>query len=273
MTKTIRRMTRDEIMVSVAAKEVEEGDLVFVGQGYPILAAIVAKKMHAPNALFMMEGGVVDFEPYRPPRHIAQAGCARGAAYYCDLAETFSCHLRSGFVDVGFIGAAQLDKYGNVNSSYVGDPKKDPIRITGSGGAHEIGAFSKKTLIILRHGKFVEKLDYLTTPGYLEGYDSREKAGLSGGPAAVITPKGVFRFDKETKEMYLESYHPGSTVDEIKSEIPWDLRVAPDVKRTAVPSDEEIAIMREIAPLVALGYGFSFQVTVENLMKFSRSAA
>lgn len=268
-----RRMTRDEILVSAAAREIRDGDLIFVGQGYPILAAIVAKKKHAPNVLFMMEGGIVDFDPYRPPRHIAQANCARGASYYCDLTETFSCHLQGGFVDVGFIGAAQVDKYGNVNSSYVGDLKKDPIRITGSGGAHEIGSFSNRTLILLRHGKFVEKLDYFTTPGYLTGHDSRKEAGLPGGPAAVITTKGVFRFDENTKEMYLESYHPGSTVDEIKAEIPWELKVAPDLRRTPLPEDDELEIMRDMAPLIALGYGFTMQITVENLMKFTRAPA
>jgi len=265
------RMTRDEIMIGAAAREIKNGDRVFVGQGYPILGAIVAKKTHAPKALFIMEGGVVDFDPYRPPRHISQANCAKGASYYCDLIDTFACYLFGGFIDIGFLGAAQVDKYGNVNSSYVGDMKGSPIRITGSGGAHEIGSYAKKTLTVLRGGKFVDRLDYFTTPGYLRGYESREAAGLLGGPEAVITPKGVFRFDKVSKEVYLESYHAGTTIEEIKAEIPWDLQIASDVRRTPLPTEGEIKIMRDIAPLIALGMGFSFQVIFENLMRFCRT--
>src|SRR4030042_1772978 len=259
-----KRITKDEIMVCAAAREIKDGDVVFIGQGYPLLAAVVAKKAHAPNAIFMTEGGLVDFDPYTMPTHVSQATCSKGASYYCSLIETFAVHLRGGSIDVGFIGAAQVDKYGNVNSSYVGDYDHNPSRITGSGGAHEIGSYAKRTLILLRKGQFVDKLDYLTTPGYLEGHDSRENMGIPGGPAAVITPKGVFRFDKTTKEMYLESYHAGSTIEEIKADIPWDLKIAPDVKRTPIPSDEEIMTMRDIGPCIALGMGFTIQVTVES---------
>ena len=266
-----KRITRDEIMVCAAAREIKDGDVVFVGQGYPLLAAVVAKKTHAPNSIFMTEGGLVDFDPYTMPTHVSQATCSKGASYYCDLIETFATHLHGGSIDVGFLGAAQVDKYGNINSSYVGDYGNNPARITGSGGAHEIGSYSGRTLIILRKGKFVEKLDYVTTPGYLEGYDSRKALGIPGGPAAVITPKGVFRFDKETKEMYLESYHPGTTIDEIKAGVPWDLRISPDVGRTMIPTNEEILIMRDTGPCIALGMGFTIQVTVDNLMKFSRT--
>lgn len=265
-----KRITRDEIMCSAAAGEIQDGDIVFVGQGYPIMGAIVAKKTHAPNSLFVMEGGVVDLEPFRPPIHVAQATSSKGASYCCDLIETFAAHLRAGYIDVGFLGAAQVDKYGNINSSYVGDYDNNPMRITGSGGAHEIGCYAGRTLIIMRKGKFVEELDYLTTPGYLEGGDSREKAGLRGGPAALITPKAVFHFDEVTKEMYLHSYHPGATIEEIKAEIPWDLKVSPTVSRTPVPTDEEIVIMRETGPCIALGLGFTMQVTMDNLMKMSR---
>jgi glutaconate CoA-transferase subunit B len=266
-----KRVTKDEIMVCAAAREIRDGDVVFIGQGYPLLAAVVAKKTHAPNSIFMTEGGLVDFDPYTMPTHVSQATCSRGASYYCDLIETFAIHLRSGSIDVGFLGAAQVDKYGNLNSSYVGDLDSDPARITGSGGAHEIGSYAGRTLVILRKGKFVEKLDYLTTPGYLEGCDSREALGIPGGPAAVITPKGVFRFDPTTKEMYLDSCHPGSTIEEIRAETPWDLKESSQVRRTSVPTDEEIAIMRETGPCIALGMGFTIQVTVENLMKFSRT--
>jgi glutaconate CoA-transferase subunit B len=265
-----KRITRDEIMCTMAAREIQDGDIVFVGQGYPILGAVVAKKTHAPNAVFVMEGGVVDFEPFRPPTHVAQATPSKGACYFCDLIETFAAHLRAGYIDVGFLGAAQADKYGNINSSYVGDYDQSPMRITGSGGAHEIGCYAGRTLIIMRKGKFVEELDYLTTPGYLEGGDSRERAGLSGGPSALITPKGIFRFEEDSKEMYLASYNPSTTIEEIRADVPWDLKVSPEVARTPIPTDEETAIMRDIGPTIALGLGFTMQVTLDNLMKMSR---
>jgi glutaconate CoA-transferase subunit B len=266
-----KRITRYEIMVCAAAREIKDGDVVFIGQGYPLLAAVVAKKTHAPRSIFMTEGGLVDFDPYTMPTHVSQATCSKGASYYCDLIDTFAVHLLGGSIDVGFLGAAQVDKYGNLNSSYVGDYDDQPSRITGSGGAHEIGSYSGRTLIIMRKGKFVETLDYLTTPGYLDGYDSRAKLGIPGGPAAVITPKGVFRFDKVTKEMYLDSYHAGITIEEIRADIPWDLKVSPNVRRTGIPTDEEIRIMRDTGPCVALGMGFTIQVTVQNLLKMSRT--
>jgi len=265
------RVTLDEIMCSVAAKEIKDGERVFVGQGYPILAAMLAKKRHAPNSLLIMEGGVIDFEPYRPPLHIADCTALNGVSCTCDMMDTFSCYLFRGDIDVGFLGAAQVDKYGNINSSYIGDVENPEMRVTGSGGANEIGGYSKRGIILLRHGKFVEKLDYLTTPGYLEGYDSRKKVGLPGGPSIVVSSIGVFRFDGKSKEMYLESYHPGVTVEDIKSKVPWDLRISPNVQRTPLPSDEELALMRSIAPEISLGRAFALQRRTTNLLNFMQA--
>ena len=265
------RVTIDEIMCSVAAREIKDGERVFVGQGYPILAAMLAKKRHAPNAILVMEGGLIDFEPHRPPLHIADFTAMKGVSCSCDMVDTFACYLFRGDIDVGFLGAAQVDKYGNINSSYLGDYEDPEMRITGSGGANEIGGYSKRGIILLRHGQFVEKLDYLTTPGYLEGGGSREKAGLMGGPSIVVSGIGVFRFDKKTKEMYLESYHPGSSVEDVKSKVPWDLNISPKVRRTSLPSDEELAIMRSIAPEISLGRSFALQMRTTNLMKFMQA--
>ena len=244
------RITPLEMMVYTSSKELKDGERVFIGQGYPLIPAVFAKKFYAPNLRLIMEGGVYDFEPYRTNWHVADLTGAKGAICCCEFATVFAEWLYEGYIDTGFLGAAQVDKYGNINSTVVGDYFNPILRMTGSGGAHEIGAFAKKTIILKPHGKFVEKLDYFTTPGYLDGYESRYEAGLpeGTGPTAVITKQGVFRFDKVTKELYLDSIYPWVSIEEIKKEVPWDL-IAEDVKTAKLPSDEELRFLRGFAPL------------------------
>ena len=235
------------------ARELRDNEIAFVGQGHPIVAACLAKKFFAPNLKILMEGGMYGTEPYRPNWHIADLTASRGARWLTDFAGVFLATLSRGFVDVGILGASQLDKYGNINTTVVGDYFQPTLRLPGSGGAHEVGAFSKRLLITIAGGRFVNKLDYMTTPGWLEGGDSRERAGLPGGPAAVITKKAIFRFDPETKEMYLDARYPWVSVEEIKKDIPWDLKLAPDgVKVAPLPTDEQLRFMREFSPLTAL---------------------
>jgi glutaconate CoA-transferase subunit B len=253
-----------------AAREIRDGDVVFAGQGWPIVAAALALKFHAPNAKVLMEGGILVDEFLRPPVDVADSTCSMKCPFFSDFADTFTCILYKGYIDVGFVGAAQIDKYGNVNSTAVGDYYKPDFRISGTGGAFEIGCFSKRTILMLFHGNFVEKLDYLSTPGYLDGYESRYEAGLpqDTGPGVVITTKGVFRFDKVTKELYLESYYPKVTIEEIKKDIPWDLKVSPDVTQAPIPSEEEMEFMTNFAPDIILGRAFARQVYVANIMEF-----
>jgi glutaconate CoA-transferase subunit B len=155
--------------------------------------------------------------------------------------------LQRGFIDVGFLGGAQVDKYGNINSTVIGDYAKPKVRLPGSGGGCEIAAFSKRIIIITPHEKrrMVEKVDFNTSPGFLDGGAARDKFGFEGGPSAVITTMGVLRFDERTKEMYLSSYHPGLTVDQVKENTGWELKISPNVKATEPPTMEEVKILRE----------------------------
>ncbi|MHA1693982.1 MAG: CoA-transferase subunit beta [Candidatus Helarchaeota archaeon] len=246
--KTIK-LTYEEIMCSAASRELNDGDVVFVGQGYPILAALLAKKS-GKNLTLIMEGGIIEFNLYRPPIHIADMTAMKGCAASCELIEIFGYYLFGGYFDVGFLGASQIDKYGNINTSFQRFPDK---RIAGSGGANEIGGYAKRIVIMMRHGRFVNELPYITTPGWLKGGNSREEAGLPGGPHAVITQKGVFKFEKDTKEIYLESIHPKVNLKKLLRSVPWDLKVADDLKQTPLPTQEELDILRTWAPGVSIG--------------------
>jgi glutaconate CoA-transferase subunit B len=155
--------------------------------------------------------------------------------------------LQRGFIDVGFVGGAQVDKFGNINSTVIGDYEKPKVRLPGSGGGCEIAGLSKRIVIITPHEKrrLIEKVDFITSPGFLNGADARERAGLGGGPSAVITTMGVLRFDGETREMCLASYHPGLSVDQVKQNTGWDLKVSQEVTETEPPTVEEVGILRK----------------------------
>lgn len=240
-------------MCSVAARELKDGETVFVGQGNPILAALLALKA-GKRLTLVMEGGVLGFMPYRPPVHISDMSAMVGAECCCEMTDMFGMFLHGGKIDVGFLGTSQVDKYGNLNTSFSKDPKESIRgRIAGSGGANEIAGYAKRIVILLRHGKFIDKLFYRTSPGWLEGGTSRQDAGLPGGPSAVITMDGVFRFEKDTKEMYLDSIYPGKNVNDIKSKVPWDLKINPDLKEEELPSYEEIIMIRQFSPNISLG--------------------
>lgn len=247
------RITPLEMLAYSLGRELRDGEIAFVGQGHPIVAACLAKKFFAPRLKILMEGGIYGSEPYRPPWHIADLTATRGCLMLTDFAGVFLATLSRGFVDVGILGCSQVDKYGNINTTVVGDYFNPVLRLPGSGGAHEVGSFSKRLIITMAGGRFMEKLDYVTTPGWLEGGDSRERAGLPGGPAALITKKAIFRFHPETKEMYLDARYPWVSVEEIKKEIPWELKLAEDgVKVAPLPSPEELRFIREFSPLTAL---------------------
>jgi glutaconate CoA-transferase, subunit B len=269
MTKKIK-ITRLEIMCYVASQELKDGQVIFAGYGFPMVAAALANKFHAPHAQIIMEGGLGVDEFLRPPIDIADLSCTLKSPFCNDFADVFTTILYRGYIDVGFLGAAQVDKHGNINSTVVGDYDDFKYKLPGSGGAYEVGGFSKETVIMLANGKFVERLDYLTTPGYLEGYESRYEAGFppGTGPSILISTKGVFRFDRVTREIFLSSYHRGITIDEIRKDIPWDLKISPDVKESPMPSEEEINFVRNFAPHLTLGSRFIADVYTRNLTKF-----
>lgn len=236
-----------ELMVAAASRELKDHEVVFVGIGIPQLGALLAQRTHTPNLTLIYESGVVGTRPARLPLSIGDPSLVSGTNGIFNFYETFSMLLQRGFIDVGFVGGAQVDKFGNINSTVIGDYEKPKVRLPGSGGGCEIAGLSKRIVIITPHEKrrMVEKVDFITSPGFLDGAESRRHAGLSGGPSAVITTMGVLRFDEQTKEMYLDSYHPGLSLDQVKQNTGWDLKISPKIKETQPPTVEEVEILRK----------------------------
>jgi glutaconate CoA-transferase subunit B len=264
-----KKYTLDELLIISAAREIKDGDNVILGVGLPTTAGAMAKSLHAPNATLMMESGIIDFKPNVPPNHIADANSCKGFMYATDLFSMFTMTYR-GYVDVCFLGVAQIDRYGNINTTVIGDYYKPAMRLPGSGGACDFMSYARHTILTMRGGNFVEKLDYFTSPGYLEGGDSRDRSGLfpkGSGPSMLLTTKGIFRFDDETKELYLVKVHPGITVEMIKKDIPWDLKVTENISQTEPPSDAEINFIRRFAPTESVGRKVMYELSIINAMK------
>jgi glutaconate CoA-transferase, subunit B len=247
MSGKLNDYTMQEIMVVAAAREIKDGEKVIVGTGLPLLAAFLAQKTHAPNMSAIYEAGGIDCRPPVIPLSVADPLLVPGAAMQGGLMEGLSI-VHAGDLDVGFLGGAQVDRFGNLNTHVIGDYRKPSVRFAGSGGSNDIGAGCRRTIIIMLHQKqrFPEKVDFCTTPGFFGGGKEREKMGFPGrGPSVVVSTMGLFRFQKDTKEMYLESYHPGVTIDQIKANTGWDLLIADDVRETEHPSPELIRMLRE----------------------------
>lgn len=238
---------RTELMAICAAREVRDGEIAFIGTGLPMLGGMLAKYTHAPHCIMVFESGVVDARPARTPLSIGDACLVPGSAMLGGLTEVFGLILQPGYVDVGFIGGAQIDRFGNLNTTVIGDYRRPKVRLPGSGGANDIGSLAKRTIIMMKQDarKFVEKVDYVTTPGWVDGPGGRDRVGLPrGGPSVVITDLGVYRFADDTKEMYLESHHPGVSIDDIRMNVSWDLRIAPRVRETKPPTKRELRVLR-----------------------------
>ena len=260
--------TLQELLVIAVAKEIRDYENVVLGVGLPTTAGALAKALYAPHVTLMMESGIIDFEPLLPLNHIADAHACRGFSYATDLFSAFTMTYR-GFVDVCFLGVGQVDKYGNVNTTVIGDYYKPTTRLPGSGGAADFMSYAKRTVLTMLGGKFVNKLDYMTSPGYLDGGDSRDKSGLfpkGSGPSMLLTTKGVFRFDPVTKEMYLAQIHPRVSAQDVREDVPWDLKIAPDLPQTPRPTDEEIEFIRNFAPAMSAGRELALELTITNMM-------
>lgn len=261
--------TLNELLIITVAREIHDYDHIILGVGLPTTSGALAKALYAPNAVLMMESGIIDFEPLVPLNHIADAHACRGFSYATDLFSAFTMTYR-GFVDVCFLGIAQVDKFGNINTTVIGDYHNPSLRLTGSGGAADFLSYAKRTILTMRGGQFVEKLDYLTSPGYLDGGDSRDRSGLfppGSGPTMLLSTKGVFKFHPETKELYLAQVHPGVTVESVRKDVPWDLKVAPDLSETQPPSKEEIEFIRHFAPAEVLGREIRIELGLANLAR------
>ncbi len=240
-----------EMMAICGARAIRDGETVFAGTGLPVLAVMLAQKTHAPRSKIIYEGGFIDSRNVHLPLSIADSRLTYRAAAAIGLRETLGVLLQGGRIDIGFLGAAQIDRYGNVNTTIIGGFDRPKIRLPGSGGGNDIASSSKRVVIIMTHDKrkFVEKLDYLTSPGYLDGPGSRERVGLrGGGPSLVVTNLCVLTFEEETKRMKLLSVHPSATVQQVLENTGFDLVMPETILETEPPTYKELKIVREIDP-------------------------
>ena len=238
--------TDTELMVTRAAQELRNDDTVFVGVGVPNLACNLAKRTGASDLQMIFESGTIDSDPSKLPLSIADPVLATGAGSVVPMTQVFGNYLQAGHIDVGFIGGAQIDRRGNVNSTVIGDYDDPTVRLPGSGGACEIASNSHRTIIIAPHQKrrFPEEVDFVTSPGYVGGRERRRELGLRGGPEAVITDKAVMRFDDDG-EMYVDTVHPSVAPEDVQESTGWDLQFADDVGETTPPTEDEIRLIRE----------------------------
>ena len=241
--------TADEMMTVAASRELEDGTVCFVGIGLPSEAANLARAAHAPGCVLIYESGTVGAKPDVLPLSIGDGVLAAYADSVVSVPEIFNYWLQAGRVDVGFLGAAQVDRFGNINSTVVGPYERPKVRLPGAGGAPEIAASAREVIIMLRHNKraFVDGLSFLTSVGHGSGGDSRERLGYHGaGPTVLITDLGVLRPDPETKELTLVALHPGATVEEAREATGWDLKTADNPAVTDPPTERELKLLREL---------------------------
>ena len=240
--------TPSEMMIACSARALAGERIVFVGVGLPNIACNLARRTVAPELELVYESGVFGARPARLPLSIGDPTLVSGAISACPMSDLFMYYLQGGRIEVAFLGAAQIDRYGNLNSTVIGSYESPKVRLPGSGGACEIAVHAKKILIIMRLKKraFVEKLDFCTSAGHLSGRPGeRATMGLpGGGPQKVITDKAILSFDKDG-EMTLTSVHPGVSVDEVVEAVSWPLRVAADLQVTEPPTAEELYLIRE----------------------------
>jgi len=238
-------------MVTAAAREIAEGEVVFVGMRLPLLGFLLAKSTHAPGAIGVYELGIVrDAVAPEPILTMGDLPNLNRAQWLADTADAMGL-LQQGGVDVSFIGGAQVDRYGNLNTSYIGGAEAVETRLPGSGGACDLACLGQRHIIVMNHQKrrFVPRVDYITSPGFGNGSGWREQVGLPrGGPSAVITTLGVLRFDSTSCEMVLSATHPGVTVEQVRQNTGWPLKVSADVAVTPAPSARELEMIRKFDP-------------------------
>jgi glutaconate CoA-transferase subunit B len=239
-----------EIMVAQAAREIRDGEMVFVGMRLPLIAFVVAKRTHAPSAIGLFELGIVRDEPAPELLYTMGDPANVEGSIWCARTIDLMGMLQRGEVDAGFIGGAEIDRYGNLNTTAIGGDRAHPkVQLPGSGGGADIASLAHRLIVIMPHdkGRLRERVDFITSPGYGRGAGWRERVGLPrGGPSVLITTLGVFRF--VDGEAVLVSNHPASSLDEIRANTGWPLRVAGDVGETQVPSDEVLGIIRDYDP-------------------------
>jgi len=242
--------TADEMMSVAAARALSGGERCFVGIGLPSTAANLARRTHAPDLVLVYESGTLGSKPDRLPASIGDGILAETADAVISVPEVFNYWLQPGRIDVGFLGAAQLDKFGNINTTVIGDDYADPkVRLPGAGGAPEIAANCHEVYVVVRQTRrsFVDKVDFVTSFGHGTGYGERQRLGLRGaGPTLVITDLGVFRPDPDSHELVLTGVHPGVTVEQVREATGWELTVADELSTTPAPTSDELAVLRAL---------------------------
>ena len=237
-----------ELMAAAGARELKDGEIVGVGLGLPVVSSFLAKRTHAPNITIMFELGVIDPEPI----DIGVDGLSDPRIWYrakihTSFADMLGSVLHKGLVDVGFLGGLEIDAYGNLNTTLLGDPKGKFRRFTGSGGGNDIASSARRTVVTIRHEprKLSEAVAFMTSPGYLRGDDERERLGLTGGPARLITDKAVFGYDPQSKRMRLESIHPNTTLEDVLANMNFKPIVPDHLPFTEPPTAEQVRLIRE----------------------------
>jgi len=240
--------TPNELMIVNASRALRGSRVVFVGVGLPNIACNLARRSHSPEIKLVYESGVFGAQPARLPLSIGDPTLVSGATSVTSMSDLFMYYLQGGLVDVALLGGAQIDRYGNLNTTVIGDYEQPKVRLPGSGGACEIAINAKKIFMIMRLKRraFVKKLDFRTSPGHLQGGNAREELGLPGsGPALVVTDRALFDFDNPLSEMTLIQVAAGETVESIQQDVGWPLRISPDLKKITPPTPVELEIIRQ----------------------------
>jgi glutaconate CoA-transferase subunit B len=249
VSASAREYTPDEIMTVTAARQLPNGAVCFVGIGLPSAACNLARMTHAPDLVLMYESGTVGSRPTVLPLSIGDGELAETATSVVPLPEIFAHYLQRGRVDFGFLGAAQIDRHANLNSTVIGDHARPKVRLPGAGGAPEIASFAREVLIIMKQTprSFVPRLDFRTSCGYLAGSGARRATGSPGaGPRAVITDFGVLRPDPDTDELTLSAIYPGITAEAARAATGWPLKIAARLETLAAPRPEELRVLRAL---------------------------
>ena len=236
-----------ELLTINAARLLRDGDVVFVGVGLPNLACNLARRTHAPNLVMIYEAGVIGAQPARLPLSIGDPTLVSGATSVCSMYDIFALYLQRGYIDVGFLGGAQIDRYANINATVIAGYDNPKVRLPGSGGSMEIAAWANRCYIITPHQKrrFPEKVDFRTSAGFLDGRAERDAAGLlGGGPQAIVTDLCIME-PEETGELVVTALHPDKTLAQVQENTGWEIKSAPDLNTTAPPTADDLHILRE----------------------------
>ncbi|MCZ6814837.1 MAG: CoA-transferase subunit beta [Alphaproteobacteria bacterium] len=250
--------TTNEMMTVAAARMLGDGTVCFVGIGLPSQAANLARLTHAPEVVLIYESGPIGAKPDILPLSIGDGILAQSADTVVPTHEIFRYWLQGGHIDVGFLGAAQIDRFANINTTVIGSYHRPKVRLPGAGGAPEIADQAGEVFVIMHQGRrsFVDKIDFLTTAGYLDGGDAREKLGIKGkGPTRVITDLCILAPEPGSRELVVTSIHPGVTREKIRAATGWDIRFANEVIETAQPTPTELGTLREFLARTARAHG------------------